>query len=74
MVALLFEFYEEVTLVDTVVTEEMKRIREYVLASEPAETGSVMIAGSEIETFITKHAQQGGIEIHESIWSQIKSL
>ncbi|GIU11862.1 hypothetical protein [Shewanella glacialipiscicola] len=26
MVALLFEFYEEVTLVDTVVTEEMKRI------------------------------------------------
>ncbi|EQB3910966.1 3-dehydro-L-gulonate 2-dehydrogenase [Buttiauxella gaviniae] len=55
-------------------SEEMKRIREYVLASEPAETGSVMIAGSEIETFITKHAQQGGIEIHESIWSQIKSL
>ena len=55
-------------------SEEMKRIREYVLASEPAETGSVMIAGSEIETFITKHAQLGGIEIHESIWSQIKSL
>lgn len=55
-------------------SEEMKRIREYVLASEPAETGSVMIAGTEIETFIKKHEQQGGIEIHETIWSQIKGL
>jgi 3-dehydro-L-gulonate 2-dehydrogenase len=52
----------------------MKRIREYVLASEPAESGSVMIAGSEIETFMKRHAEQGGIEIHEEIWRQIKAL
>ncbi|MGR5470537.1 Ldh family oxidoreductase, partial [Vibrio astriarenae] len=35
--------------------KEMKRIRDYVLASEPAESGSVMIAGSEIQNFIDKH-------------------
>jgi 3-dehydro-L-gulonate 2-dehydrogenase len=55
-------------------SQEMKRIREYVLASEPAESGSVMIAGSEIETFMKRHAEQGGIEIHEEIWRQIKAL
>ena len=54
--------------------DEMKRIREYVLASEPAETGSVMIAGSEIEAFLKKHAEQGGIEIHDEIWRQITAL
>lgn len=54
--------------------EEMQRIREYVLASEPAETGQVMIAGSEIDAFIKKHEEQGGIEIHDEIWSQITAL
>ena len=54
--------------------QEMKRIKEYVLASEPAETGSVMIAGSEIQTFLDKHQKQGGIEIHDEIWDQIKAL
>jgi 3-dehydro-L-gulonate 2-dehydrogenase len=55
-------------------TEEMQRIREYVLASEPAESGKVMIAGSEIQAFIDKHKQQGGIEIHDEIWQQIVAL
>jgi 3-dehydro-L-gulonate 2-dehydrogenase len=54
--------------------DEMKRIREYVLASEPAETGSVMIAGAEIDAFLQKHAAQGGIEIHDEIWDQITAL
>ena len=54
--------------------QEMKRIRDYVLASEPAETGSVMIAGSEIQNFIDKHAAAGGIEINDGIWDQITSL
>lgn len=54
--------------------QEMKRIREYVLASQPAETGSVMIAGSEIQSFIDKHKKQGGIEVHDEIWDQIKAL
>lgn len=54
--------------------EEMKRIRDYVLASEPAETGSVMIAGSEIQNFIERHEKAGGIEIHDEIWEQITSL
>lgn len=54
--------------------KEMKRIRDYVLASEPAETGSVMIAGAEIDAFRHKHQQQGGIEIHEEIWNQITAL
>ncbi len=54
--------------------QEMKRIRDYVLASEPAETGSVMIAGSEIQNFILKHEKAGGIEIHDEIWSQITAL
>ncbi|SHO55335.1 3-dehydro-L-gulonate 2-dehydrogenase [Vibrio quintilis] len=54
--------------------EEMQRIKDYVLASEPAESGQVMIAGSEIERFIEQHKQQGGIEIHDEIWQQILSL
>ncbi|OXX73082.1 3-dehydro-L-gulonate 2-dehydrogenase [Vibrio scophthalmi] len=54
--------------------QEMKRIRDYVLESEPAETGSVMIAGSEIENFIKKHEAAGGIEINDGIWEQITSL
>ncbi len=54
--------------------EEMKRIRDYVLASEPAETGSVMIAGSEIQHFIDKHKAAGGIEINDGIWQQITAL
>jgi 3-dehydro-L-gulonate 2-dehydrogenase len=33
-----------------------------------------MIAGSEIEKFIDKHEKAGGIEIHDEIWEQIKSL
>ena len=53
---------------------EMKRIRDYVLASEPAENGKVMIAGSEIQDFIDKHKQQGGIEIHDEIWQKIIAL
>jgi 3-dehydro-L-gulonate 2-dehydrogenase len=54
--------------------DEMKRIRDYVLVSEPAETGKVMIAGSEIQAFLDKHAEQGGIEVHDEIWSQIQAL
>lgn len=54
--------------------DEMKRIRDYVLASEPAETGSVMIAGAEIEAFLKKHEAQGGIQIHDDIWAQITAL
>lgn len=54
--------------------QEMKRIRDYVLASTPAETGKVMIAGSEIQAFIEKHQAQGGIEIHDEIWQQILAL
>lgn len=53
---------------------EMTRIRDYVLASEPAETGKVMIAGAEIQDFIDKHQRQGGIEIHDEIWQQIIQL
>lgn len=53
---------------------EMKRIRDYVLASEPAETGKVMIAGAEIQEFIDKHKRQGGIEIHDEIWQKITQL
>ncbi|MFI8620436.1 3-dehydro-L-gulonate 2-dehydrogenase [Marinomonas sp. NPDC078689] len=55
-------------------SEEMKRIRDYVLASEPAETGTVQVAGSSIEKFLEKHERAGGIEIHDSIWQQIESL
>ncbi|CAH0528880.1 3-dehydro-L-gulonate 2-dehydrogenase [Vibrio hippocampi] len=55
-------------------SKEIKRIRDYVLASEPAETGSVMIAGSEIQGFIKKHEIEGGIEINDDIWDQIISL
>lgn len=54
--------------------QEMQRIRDYVLASEPAETGSIMIAGSEIQNFIDKHEAAGGIEINDGIWKQITSL
>lgn len=53
---------------------EMKRIREYVLASEPAESGTVQIAGSSIKRYIEKHREAGGIEIHEQIWEQIQAL
>jgi 3-dehydro-L-gulonate 2-dehydrogenase len=62
------------TMEKTQFAAEMKRIRDYVLASEPAETGSVMIAGSEIENFIARHEAAGGIEIHDEIWSQIQAL
>ncbi|WP_375749454.1 3-dehydro-L-gulonate 2-dehydrogenase [Vibrio sp. HN007] len=62
------------TMDSTRYAEEMKRIRDYVLASEPAETGQVMIAGSEIQAFLDKHEAQGGIEINDGIWSQIKAL
>lgn len=62
------------TMDSTRYAQEMKRIRDYVLASEPAETGTVMIAGSNIENFIKKHETEGGIEIHDEIWSQITSL
>jgi 3-dehydro-L-gulonate 2-dehydrogenase len=62
------------TMEPTQFSAEMKRIRDYVLASEPAETGSVMIAGSEIEGFMTKHENAGGIEVHQEIWSQIQAL
>lgn len=53
---------------------EMKRIRDYVLSSEPAETGEVSIAGSKIQTYIDNHKNAGGIEIHEQIWTQITGL
>ncbi len=33
-----------------------------------------MIAGSEIQNFIDKHAAAGGIEINDGIWDQITSL
>ena len=62
------------TMDKTRYAQEMKRIRDYVLASEPAETGEVRIAGSEIQDFIEKHEKAGGIEIHEQIWSQIQAL
>ncbi|MEI8634674.1 Ldh family oxidoreductase [Vibrio sp. PP-XX7] len=55
-------------------SQEMQRIRDYVLASEPAETGHVKIAGSDIQAFIEKHASQGGINIHDNIWQQIMAL
>ncbi|WP_073580228.1 3-dehydro-L-gulonate 2-dehydrogenase [Vibrio quintilis] len=54
--------------------QEMQRIRAYVLASEPGETGQVKIAGSGIQAYIDKHQLQGGIEIHPEIWQQILSL
>ncbi|WP_421846408.1 3-dehydro-L-gulonate 2-dehydrogenase [Marinomonas sp.] len=53
---------------------EMQRIRDYVLASEPAESGEVSIAGSRIQAFIDKHEKAGGIDIHPEIWSQIQQL
>lgn len=62
------------TMEESRFADEMKRIRDYVLASEPAETGSVMIAGSEIQAFLDKHKEQGGIEVHDEIWDQIKAL
>lgn len=62
------------TMSKDALVHEMKRIRDYVMASEPAETGKVMIAGSEIQDFIDKHKQQGGIEIHEEIWQKITKL
>lgn len=54
--------------------QEMKRIRDYVLASEPAETGSVFIAGSDIQRYIDQHEAAGGIEINDQIWKQINAL
>ncbi|MCZ8489192.1 hypothetical protein O9992_24710 [Vibrio lentus] len=47
----------------------MKRIRDYVLESgKTAESGSVMIAGSEIENFIKKHEAAGGaLKINDGI-------
>ncbi|MGL4860655.1 MAG: 3-dehydro-L-gulonate 2-dehydrogenase [Enterobacteriaceae bacterium] len=54
--------------------KEMQRIRDYVLASEPAESGQIMLAGAEIEQFIARHQQQGGIDIHDEIWQQIIAL
>lgn len=54
--------------------QEMQRIRDYVLASEPAETGSVFIAGSEIQNYIDRHKAAGGIEINDEIWKQINAL
>ncbi|MEZ8389526.1 3-dehydro-L-gulonate 2-dehydrogenase [Vibrio splendidus] len=62
------------TMDQSTYAQEMKRIRDYVLESEPAESGSVMIAGSEIENFIKKHEAAGGIEINDGIWEQITSL
>ncbi|QUX93388.1 3-dehydro-L-gulonate 2-dehydrogenase [Marinomonas sp. A3A] len=53
---------------------EMQRIRDYVLASEPADSGEVSIAGSRIQAFIDKHEKAGGIDIHPEIWSQIQQL
>ncbi len=53
---------------------EMQRIRDYVLASEPAEEGHISIAGSNIQRFIDQHKAAGGIEIHDEIWSQIIAL
>jgi 3-dehydro-L-gulonate 2-dehydrogenase len=54
--------------------EEMKRIREFVLASESARAGQVRIAGSNIQSYIDRHEKQGGIEIHDAIWQQIIEL
>jgi 3-dehydro-L-gulonate 2-dehydrogenase len=54
--------------------QEMQRIRDYVMASEPAETGTVRIAGSEIQNIIDGHQRAGGIEIHDEIWSKITAL
>ena len=53
---------------------EMQRIRDYVLASEPAESGEVSIAGSRIQGYIDKHEKAGGIDIHPDIWDQIQHL
>lgn len=53
---------------------EMQRIRDYVLASEPSQTGDISIAGSNIQSYINKHKNAGGIEIHDNIWSQITDL
>ncbi len=55
-------------------SKKMQRIKDYVLASETAKDGSVMIAGSEIASFLEKHKQQGGIDIHEDIWQKITDL
>lgn len=62
------------TMTTDVLAGEMQRIRDYVMASEPAESGRVMIAGAEIQAFIEKHQAQGGIEIHDDIWQQITQL
>lgn len=62
------------TMDESTLHTEMKRIRDYVMASEPAESGQVMIAGSEIQAFMDKHAAQGGIDIHDEIWQQIIAL
>jgi 3-dehydro-L-gulonate 2-dehydrogenase len=62
------------TMDENTLHTEMKRIRDYVMASEPAESGQVMIAGSEIQAFMDKHTAQGGIEIHDEIWQQIIAL
>ncbi len=62
------------TMEENVMAQKMKRICDYVLASEPAEEGKVMIAGSEIDNFIKKHKAQGGIDINDHIWQKITSL
>ncbi|WP_432464514.1 3-dehydro-L-gulonate 2-dehydrogenase [Agarivorans sp. QJM3NY_33] len=54
--------------------QEMQRIRDYVMSAEPAEVGRLKIGGSEIQAYIDKHQQQGGIEIHSQIWQKIKAL
>lgn len=62
------------TIDKDILEQKMERIRDYMLASEPAEEGKVMVAGSEIEAYIEKHKQQGGIDIHEEIWEKIQQL
>ncbi|SET02489.1 3-dehydro-L-gulonate 2-dehydrogenase [Thorsellia anophelis] len=62
------------TMEATQFSSEMARIREYVLASELAETGQLSIAGSNIDNYIKLHQEQGGIHIHDEIWQQIISL
>ncbi len=54
--------------------EEMRRIRDYVMSSEPAEEGDIRIGGSNIQSYLEKHARQGGIDIHPDIWEKITAL
>lgn len=54
---------------------KIKEIVEFTKAGEPAWEGAqVQIPGEEIEVFLNKHKEMGGIPVDDSIWAKITAL